>query len=92
MVISTKDILTRDDLPAYLREGKLSNQTEIFVSGIIPLQRKKERKKERKKRKKERKKEERKKERKERKKERTAVKKKFFFFFFFFAGWAIIPS
>ena len=38
MVVSTRDILTGDDLPTYLRESKLHHKTDIFVAGIIPLQ------------------------------------------------------
>ncbi|MCX5780176.1 MAG: sigma 54-interacting transcriptional regulator [Firmicutes bacterium] len=38
MVISTKDVITRDDLPSYLGEAMLDHQTEIYVGGIIPLQ------------------------------------------------------
>ncbi len=38
MVISTKDILTPDELPAYFRDAILDHKSEILVSGIIPLQ------------------------------------------------------
>ena len=38
MVVSTKDILARDDLPSYLGEARFEQASEIYVSGIIPLQ------------------------------------------------------
>ena len=38
MVISTHDTICREDLPPYLGETLLDKQTEIYVSGIIPLQ------------------------------------------------------
>ncbi len=38
LVISTKNILTREDLPSFLGEAILENISEVFVSGIIPLQ------------------------------------------------------
>jgi len=38
MVISTKDILTRVELPSYLADAILENKSEISVSGIMPLQ------------------------------------------------------
>lgn len=38
MVISTHDSINREDLPPYLGESLLDKQTEIYVSGIIPLQ------------------------------------------------------
>lgn len=38
MVVSPHDTITREDLPPYLGESFLDKQTEIHVSGIIPLQ------------------------------------------------------
>ncbi|PKM75956.1 MAG: AAA family ATPase [Firmicutes bacterium HGW-Firmicutes-15] len=38
LVISTKNILTREDLPSFLGEAIFENISEVFVSGIIPLQ------------------------------------------------------
>jgi PAS domain S-box-containing protein/TyrR family helix-turn-helix protein len=38
MVISTKDILTRVELPSYLTDAVSDNKSEISVSGIMPLQ------------------------------------------------------
>ncbi|MDD3364787.1 MAG: sigma 54-interacting transcriptional regulator [Syntrophomonas sp.] len=37
LVISTKIVLTREDLPSFISEALLENTSEVFVSGIIPL-------------------------------------------------------
>lgn len=38
MVVSTREVITQDDLPASLEEALLAQRCEIVVSGIIPLQ------------------------------------------------------
>jgi PAS domain S-box-containing protein/TyrR family helix-turn-helix protein len=38
LVISTKNFVTREDLPSFLVEALPKNTTEVYVSGIIPLQ------------------------------------------------------
>lgn len=38
MVVSTREALTQDDLPANLEEAMLDHRCEIMVSGIVPLQ------------------------------------------------------
>ena len=38
LVVTTNDVVTREDIPPYMGESILEGFSEVFVSGIIPLQ------------------------------------------------------